>query len=148
VVVIQGTNGLNQIISVRRLQMSKSPCDRAIPNTRYHCELPVAANSVNPSGFAKSHCFLQSWLIPERPTLGTMSRRRFTPYCGDRQASRDSGSQSTAIATSMGQPKQQMEPKNRELHNLIRNSQVALLLAKNVDPDEISLKTNEPANIR
>jgi hypothetical protein len=67
---------------------------------------------------------------------------------GNRQASRDSGSQSKATTTTKGQPKQQMEPTNRELHSLIRNSQVALLLAKNVDPDEISLKTNEPGNIR
>ena len=67
---------------------------------------------------------------------------------GARQSSRDGGKQSTAITTIKGQPKQQMDPKNRELHSLIRNSQVALLLAKNVDPNEINVRTNELANVR
>jgi hypothetical protein len=53
-----------------------------------------------------------------------------------------------AITTTKGRPKQQMESKNRERQSIIRNSQVALLLAKNVDPDEISLRMIEPANVR
>jgi len=129
--------------------MFKSPCDRAFPNIRYHCEFPVAAKLVCPSGIAKSHCFLQNWPIPGTPTLGRMSRHSFTPLRrGARQSSRDGGKQSTAITTIKGQPKQQMDPKNRELHSLIRNSQVALLLAKNVDPNEINVRTNELANVR
>jgi hypothetical protein len=65
---------------------------------------------------------------------------------GDRQASRDNGTQSTAITATKCRPKQQMEPKNRELDSFVRNSQVALLLTKTVDPNEISLRANEPAN--
>jgi hypothetical protein len=67
---------------------------------------------------------------------------------GEQQARRESGSQRTVMTTTMDQTHQQMEPINRELDSFIRNSQATLFFAKNIDSNESSVRTNEPADAR
>jgi hypothetical protein len=54
------------MFSAKVMGVREAACDYHLLNIRHHCELPVAANRVNPSGIAMSHRFLQSWLIPEK----------------------------------------------------------------------------------
>jgi hypothetical protein len=77
----RAANGLNKITSLRRPQMFQiPPSDHVLLNIRCHCELPVAANLVDPSGMAKSHCFLHRKPIPGGLTPEKMSGCRFILY--------------------------------------------------------------------
>jgi len=127
----QATSGLRQILQFDGRRCSRAPCDHFLLNIRHHSELPVAANLIDPSEMAKSHRFLQKRLIPGKANARASDPPTVHPLqSGERQASRERGSQSTAFSTSMEQLNQQMEPKKQRTPKFHRELTIHVVSCK------------------